>query len=132
MIQLRRLAGQRPAEEHLFLNRRGEPMTRFGIHTLVERYVAKLRTSMPSLQGKRISPHVIRHTTATHLLWAGVDINTIRAWLGHVSLDTTNIYTETDLATKTRALATLARNDKAATRGGWSQKPEVMAFLRAL
>jgi hypothetical protein len=67
---------------------------------------------MPSLQGKRISAHVIRHTTATHLLWSGVDINTIRAWLGHVSLDTTNIYAETDLATKKSALATLSRNDK--------------------
>jgi site-specific recombinase XerD len=87
---------------------------------------------MPSLQAKRISPHVIRHTTATHLLWSGVDINTIRAWLGHVSLDTTNIYAETDLATKKRALATLSRNDKTPPTGGWSQKPEVMAFLRAL
>ena len=132
MMQLRRIAGQRPAEEHLFLNRRGEPLTRFGIHTLVERYIAKLRISMPSLQAKRISPHVIRHTTATHLLWSGVDINTIRAWLGHVSLDTTNIYAETDLATKKRALATLSRNDKTPPTGGWSQKPEVMAFLRAL
>ena len=46
-----------------------------------------------------------RHTTATHLLRAGVDINTIRAWLGHVSLDTTNIYAETDLALKAKALA---------------------------
>jgi site-specific recombinase XerD len=76
---LRHLAGQRPAEANLFLNRRGEPLTRYGIHTLVERYVAKLRASVPSLQGKRVSPHVIRHTTATHLLQAGVDINTIRA-----------------------------------------------------
>jgi site-specific recombinase XerD len=89
---LRHLAGQRPVEANLFLNRRGEPLTRYGIHTLVERYVTKLRASLPSLQGKRISPHVIRHTTATHLLQAGVDINTIRAWLGHVSLNTTNIY----------------------------------------
>jgi len=51
----------------------------------------------------------MRHSTATHLLQAGVDINTIRAWLGHVSLDTTNIYAETDMATKKRALATLDR-----------------------
>jgi site-specific recombinase XerD len=46
-----------------------------------------------------------RHTTATHLLRAGVDINTIRAWLGHVSIDTTNIYAETDLEMKAKALA---------------------------
>ena len=132
LAHLRHLAGQRPAEANLFLNRRGEPLTRYGIHTLVERYVAKLRASMPPLQGKRISPHVIRHTTATHLLQAGVDLNTIRAWLGHVSLDTTNIYAETDLATKKRALATLARGRTRRATGSWSRQPDVMAFLRAL
>lgn len=113
------------------MNCRGEPLTRYGAHTLVERYIAKLRSSMPSLQGKRISPHVIRHTTASHLLQAGVDINTIRAWLGHVSLDTTNIYAETDLATKKRALATLTRGSIRRPNKEWKQ-PDVMAFLRAL
>lgn len=129
---LRHLAGERPAETNLFLNCRGEPLTRYGIHTLVERYVMKLCASMPSLQGKRISPHVIRHTTATHLLQAGVDINTIRAWLGHVSLNTTNIYAETDLATKKRALETLAGGKARRSTGGWSRQPDLMAFLRSL
>ena len=132
LTHLRHLAGQRPAEQNLFLNCRGEPLTRYGIHTLVERYIAKLRVSVPSIQGKRISPHIIRHTTASHLLQAGVDINTIRAWLGHVSLDTTNIYAETDLATKKRALATLARGSTRRTIGGWSRQPDLMAFLRTL
>ncbi len=54
---------------------------------------------------KRISPHNIRHTTAVHLLQSGVDINTIRAWLGHVSLETTNVYVEIDLEMKAKALA---------------------------
>ena len=130
--ELRRLVGQRPNEAPVFLNRRGESITRYGIHTMVERYVAKLRATTPQLRGKRISPHVIRHSTATHLLQAGVDINTIRAWLGHVSLDTTNIYAETDLATKKRALATLDRGQTRKASGGWSRKPDVMAFLRSL
>jgi integrase/recombinase XerD len=130
--QLRCLVGNRLAEAHLFLNRRGEPLTRYGIHTLVERHVAKLRASSPSLQNKRVSPHIIRHTTATHLLWSGVDINTIRAWLGHVSIDTTNIYAETDLKAKQQALATLARAGSGSSPGGWSKQPEVMAFLRGL
>jgi integrase len=69
---------------------------------------------------------------ATHLLQAGVDINTIRAWLGHVSLDTTSIYAETDLATKKRALAMLDRGRSGKKPGGWSRQPDVMAFLRAL
>lgn len=130
--QLRRLAAQRSSDAHVFLNRRGEPMTRYGIHTMIERYVAKLRATTPQLRDKRISPHVIRHSTATHLLQAGVDINTIRAWLGHMSLDTTNIYAETDLSTKKRALATLDRGRTRKESGGWAKKPGVMEFLRSL
>lgn len=131
--KLRRLAADRSSDARLFRNRRGEPLTRYGVHTLVERYVARIEASATSLKDKRISPHVIRHTTATHLLQAGVDINTIRAWLGHVSIDTTSIYAETDLSTKKRALATLdrGRSGKQA-QAGWAKKPDVMAFLRTL
>lgn len=62
---------------------------------------------MPSLAAKRVSPHTIRHTSATHLLRSGVDINTIRAWLGHVSLTTTNVYAEVAMETKTKAAGQL-------------------------
>ena len=123
---------QRPNDAHVFLNRRGEPITRFGIHTMVERYIERLRPTTPALRDKRVSPHVIRHSTATHLLQAGVDINTIRAWLGHVSLDTTSIYAETDMATKKRALATLDRGRTRKASGGWSGGPDVMSFLRSM
>ena len=103
--ELAALVRGRGPTEHVFLNRRGQPMTRFGIHTLVERYAARAAAQVPSLAAKRVSPHTIRHTTATHLLRAGVDINTIRAWLGHVSLATTNVYAEVDLEMKAKALA---------------------------
>lgn len=75
---------------------------------------------------------MIRHTTATHLLRAGVDINTIRAWLGHVSLDTTNIYAEIDLEMKAKALAKceVTEPDKPAQR--WRDDPALMTFPRAL
>jgi site-specific recombinase XerD len=129
---LRHLVAKRPHDAQVFLNRRGEPITRYGIHTMVGRYVAKLRATSPPMRGKRISPHVIRHSTATHLLQAGVDINTIRAWLGHVSLDTTHIYAETDMATKKRALATLDQGRTCKRSGGWSQRPGVIEFLRLL
>jgi site-specific recombinase XerD len=105
MAELRPLIRGRDASSPLFLNRYGDPITRFGIHTLVTRHSEKAAIKVPSLKTKRVSPHTIRHTTATHLLRAGVDLNTIRAWLGHVSLDTTNIYAETDLAMKAKALA---------------------------
>ncbi|MFZ0707414.1 MAG: tyrosine-type recombinase/integrase [Candidatus Korobacteraceae bacterium] len=83
----------------------GDSITRFGVHALVIRHAQTAAKKVPSLKTKRISPHTIRHTTATHLLRAGVDLNTIRAWLGHVSLDKTNIYAEIDLAIKAKALA---------------------------
>ena len=82
---------------------------------------------------KAISPHVIRHTTATHLLRAGVDINTIRAWLGHVSIDTTNVYAEVDLETKAQMLAACGSftPGKAPARR-WRDDPSLMQFLRSL
>ncbi|WP_223164986.1 tyrosine-type recombinase/integrase [Massilia frigida] len=80
-------------------------MTRFGIHRIVTHYGALAATSIPTMKDKRVSPHLVRHMTAIHLLRAGVDINTIRAWLGHVPLDTTNIYAEADLEMKAHALA---------------------------
>ena len=67
---------------------------------MVKLCVEKVSAMMPGLAAKQVSPHSIRHTCANHLLRAGVDINTIRAWLGHVSVDTTNVYAETDLDIK--------------------------------
>lgn len=125
----------REKTERVFLNRRGQPMTRFGIHTMVERYAQRLLQSMPSLKNKRISPHVIRHTTATHLLRAGVDINTIRAWLGHVSLKTTNVYAEVDLEMKAKALAhceVTSSTLNETTTQRWKDDKDLMAFLRTL
>jgi len=102
MTELRFLIRGRDTSNPLFPNRYGDPITRFGIHTLVARHAESAATQVPSLKTKRVSPHTIRHTTAAHLLRAAVDLNTIRAWLGHVSLDTTNIYAETDLAERCR------------------------------
>ena len=126
------LIADRSPTAPVFLNRCGHPITRFGIHTLVERYVRKAQIQMPSLAAKRISPHTIRHTTATHLLRAGVDINTVRAWLGHVSLDTTNIYAEIDLETKAKALAKCEVGDASKPKPRWREDPGLMAFLRSL
>ncbi len=120
----------RDSVEHVFLNRCKQPMTRFGIHTLVERYSQRAMKQIPSLKNKRVSPHTIRHTTATHLLRAGVDINTIRAWLGHVSINTTNIYAETDLEMKAKALALCEVKSKPVKR--WRNDANLMEYLRTL
>lgn len=125
------LVAGRQSGERAFLNRRGQPMTRFGVYALLQRCAKKAGRKMPSLLAKRISPHTIRHTTAVHLLRGGVDINTIRAWLGHVSVDTTNIYAEVDLEMKAKALSACEVRD--ATRGrSWHSRPGLMVFLKGL
>jgi len=129
--ELRPLIDRRGASRHVFLNRCGQPLTRFGIHALVERYAARVVTKVPSLAKKRVSPHTIRHTTATHLLRAGVDINTIRAWLGHVCLSTTNVYAEVDLKMKAKALVKCEIKDGKPKRP-WRTNPRLMEFLRTL
>jgi len=124
------VAGRAPNEK-VFLNRRKQAMTRFGIYALVKRYVLEVGKNMPSLLAKRVCPHTIRHTTAVHLLRAGVDINTIRAWLGHVSLDTTNIYAQVDLEMKAKALAQCEISTKRSPRQSW-HSAGLMGFLKAL
>ncbi len=126
------LIANRSPGDRVFLNRCAQPITRFGIHAMVERYAEKGRTKTPSLASKRVSPHTIRHSTASHLLRAGVDINTIRAWLGHVSLDTTHIYADTDLEMKAKALATCEIIREPNNGKSWRENPQLMAFLRSL
>jgi integrase/recombinase XerD len=138
-VVLRGLLASRPpgaADARVFVNTRQQPLTRFGVHALVERTVAVAATTTPSLAAKRVGPHTLRHTTAVHLLRAGVDINTIRAWLGHVSLETTNRYAEVDLEMKAKALATCALSGSTTPPdppiSNWKQDRELMAFLTAL
>jgi site-specific recombinase XerD len=122
-------------ETPVFLNVRRQRITRFGIHTLVERTVAKAARTTPSLLHKQVSPHTLRHTTAVHLLRAGVDINTIRAWLGHVSLETTNRYAQVDLEMKAKALETCVpshEDNSLDPTAAWHQDPGLMAFLSSL
>ena len=127
------IANDRP-EAPVFRNRRGQPLTRCGIHALVQRAVAAACQQVASLRTKTIGPHSIRHTSAVHLLRAGVDINTIRAWLGHVSLDTTHIYAEVDLEMKAKALAhceVMPASDLK-NEAVWHNNPGLMAFLHSI
>jgi integrase/recombinase XerD len=131
--KLSALVTGRRSDEPVFLNRRKQPITRFGIRALVKRSAQSASRKLPILSTKRISTHTIRHTTAVHLLRSGVDINTIRSWLGHVCLDTTNIYAEIDLEMKAKALAQCELPASASeTIDYWSNNPELMAFLKSL
>ncbi len=130
---LRPLVADKGAEDQVFRGRTGEPMTRFGVHRIVKTVAMAAGKRVESMQGKRISPHTLRHTTAVHLLRAGVDINTIRAWLGHVSIDTTQVYAEVDLEMKAKALASVDITDLPPTRGRSPGKSAtIMNFMKQL
>ncbi len=102
-LTLRQRAGV--ISEHLFLNGRAEPMTRFGLGRRVDILTRKAAASCPSLRERTVTPHVFRHTTALHLLEAGNDIAVVRDWLGHADLKTTSAYLEVSLRRKQEALS---------------------------
>ena len=129
--ELRSLIGKREPDDFVFINRLNQPMTRFGVYEMVTRHAMKLAEKMPAIKEKRVSPHTIRHTTATHLLQAGVDINTIRAWLGHVSVETTNIYAEVNMEMKAKALLNCEIKAKKSKKH-WRNDEKLMAFLDSL
>lgn len=117
--------------EQLFRNAKGRPITRSGIAYILNGAVENASLSCETLAGRRVSPHILRHTNAMHLLQSGVDINLIRVWLGHVSLDTTHGYIEADIEMKRKAL------EKGGVTAGspsykWKASDEVKAFLDTL
>src|SRR5262249_44279104 len=103
----KRRLGTIPADAPLFPNRDGAPMTRSNVRQRLEVAMRIAGEEHPQLLTRAISPHTFRHTTAMHLLQAGVDITVIALWLGHESPATTHIYVEADLTMKKRALSKL-------------------------
>jgi site-specific recombinase XerD len=89
----------------LFPNARGTRLTPDGVHYLLVRHVKIAAKVCPSLKGKRVTVHGLRHTMAMDLLQQGVDRSVIALWLGHESLDTTRVYLEATLAMKEQALS---------------------------
>jgi site-specific recombinase XerD len=88
----------------LFPNARSHPLSRSGIEERLAVAARLAMASCPSLRGKAVSPHTMRHTTAMHLLQSGVDLTVIALWLGHESPETTHQYVEADLRMKEEVL----------------------------
>jgi integrase/recombinase XerD len=118
LIEKQHTNGEDSADQHIFLNSRGAPMTRFGVRYLLQRHVFACAEVAPTLTGKRIHPHSLRHTTAIHLLKAGVDFATISQWLGHASPNTTMRYARADIDLKRQALAQVFPEILAPPKGG--------------
>ena len=92
------------ARAELFVNARGESLTRSGVEYILRKYVQIARQQCPSLVIKRVSPHVLRHTCALTVLQATKDLRKVSLWLGHAHLQTTEIYTRADPTVKLEAL----------------------------
>ena len=119
--------------ERLFRNRRGEPLTRFGVRHILRTYARRAEAAAPSLARKRVHPHTMRHTAAVHLLQAGVDLVSISHWLGHASVETTNRYTQVDLETKRRAVTKAAPTDDAdPAPAAWRSDASILDWLESL
>ncbi len=102
-LLVQRSDGTSRPEDPVFRSKKGDALTRFGIYKIVRRHGSRFDAD-PNQRGRRVTPHAFRHTTAVHLLEAGVEVNVIRGWLGHVSLETTNRYAEINVRTKEAAL----------------------------
>jgi len=114
----------------VFPSARNQPLSRDGADYILRRAVVTATVSCSSLANRSVSPHVLRHSTAMHLLQSGVDLAVIALWLGHESIQTTNLYITADLASKEKALERL--DPVPGTFSRYRPTDKLMAFLAAL
>lgn len=114
----------------VFPNRAGGQLTRSGVRDRLDRAVATARRRCPSLQGRPVTPHTLRRSTAVHLLESGVDISVIAMWLGHASPATTHQYLDADLAAKEAVLRRLT--DPGTTKTRYRPGDRLLTFLESL
>jgi integrase/recombinase XerD len=114
----------------LFASNRGDRLSRDAVERIVQKYVALASRKCPTLKGKRVTPHVLRHTAAMQLLQNGVDRTVIALWLGHESVETTDIYVHADIKMKEKAMA--KTKPLASPSGRYRPSDKLLAFLEAL
>ncbi|MGA7540635.1 MAG: tyrosine-type recombinase/integrase [Steroidobacteraceae bacterium] len=126
--------GVDPLDAFLFTNARGQQLTRFGVRYLLRKHVAAATRMAPTLRGKRLHPHSLRHGTAIALLKSGVDFATISQWLGHASLNTTMRYARADIDLKRQALSQVFPHALPPPKGGrlMINGSELIPWLRRL
>ncbi len=118
---------QRGGQRLLFPNAKGDRLSVHGVHYLLSKHSASAARMCPSLKGKRVTVHLLRHTMAMELLQAGVDRAVIALWLGHESVETTQIYLEATLAMKEQALA--KASPPHGTPGRYLAGDQLLSFL---
>jgi len=117
-------------DDPIFTNARGHTLSRDGVAYILKKYVKLAEQNCPSLRTKRVSPHVLRHTNAVNLLQAGVDQATIALWLGHESVETTQIYLHADMEYKEKVLSKLAGGKRKSIK--YRPNDQLLTFLNNL
>lgn len=122
------------ANRPIFLNARGNPLSRDGVGYIVAKYTKTATGEIASLRRRRITPHVFRHSCAVALLQAGVDIAVIRDYLGHATVATTSRYVTANLQMRREVLEAFWKRAGLGKTGQprWRPKPDVLAFLSSL
>lgn len=121
---------QKAADQPLFPNAQGGRLSAHGVHYLLSKHVASAAKACPSLKTKRVSPHVLRHTTAMDLLQAGIDQSALALWLGHESIQTTQMYVDANLELKQAILD--KSTPPTGTPGRYRPDDQLLAFLKSL
>ncbi len=133
---IKKQTSQPSPDSPVFTSRNGNPLTRFGIYKIVRRHTVNVLKKDASGKPRKVSPHIFRHTTAVHLLEAGVEVNVIRAWLGHVSLETTNRYAEVTLRMKAEALEVCEPpvniSEESHRKPVWRDDQDLLNWLKSL
>ncbi len=114
----------------VFPNARGGRLSAHGFHYLLAKHVAAASNACPSLKSKRVSPHCLRHTTAMDLMQEGVDRSVLALWLGHESIETTQMYLDADLELKQRVLD--KTTPPQGRPGRYRPDDKLLAFLKSL
>jgi len=117
------------AAPELFVNARGEPLSRWGVAYVLRRHVQSARRQCPSLLTKRVSPHVLRHTCAMVVLQSTHDIRKVSLWLGHANLATTEVYTRADPTEKLEAIEAILPPHL--RKGSFKPSDRLIALLKA-
>jgi site-specific recombinase XerD len=132
VTQFLKAAGRHPEDRRpLFENRRGEKLTRQGARYLLRQYLRQAAKTMPKLNRTRISLHTLRHTKAMHLLQSGVPIITIKDVLGHADVRSTEVYVQTDLEAKRKAMEQAGTSSKETSRPR-KIAPDILEWLESL
>lgn len=122
------LREERTNEQPVFFNHRNEALTRSGISYILRKYVESARREQPTIPEK-VTPHILRHSKAMHLLEAGVNIVYIRDILGHVNIATTGIYARSNLEMKKKALEKVAIVPDASDVPFWTEDKDLLTWL---